>query len=114
MARLFDAPTAELMPAAECTADFDTVCVRIGARPHVDYIAYGKIRKPKKRFQRVGLRLDSGRFAEIAKTDGDEHFTIELQRKGYGFYLREVEEVRHFIQVSETEVKRLDNGLEWL
>ena len=111
---LFDAPTSELMPAAECTADFDEVCARLGASPNVNYIRYDKIKKPPKRYRWVGMKLDSGRFAEIAKTDEDATFTIELQRRGYGFYIRDVDEVRRFIGVGEMEVRRLDNGLKWI
>ena len=114
MTVLFDVPEGLVMPAADCSADFDAVCNRIGTSPTVKYITYSrKLKKPKVRYRCVGLKLDNGRLATLLKMDGDEYFEIWLQRKGYGFYLCDVDEVRRFIQVGEGEVKRLDNGLRW-
>ena len=114
MPTIFEIPDGSVMPAADCSADFDAVCERIGVRPNVNHITFKQFDIPKKRYRWVGLKLDSGRFAMLAKTDGDEGFEINLQREGYGYFLSEVEEVRRFIQVSETEIDRLDNGLKWL
>jgi hypothetical protein len=114
MAIVSDVPDGSVMPAADCTADFDAVCERLGVRPKVDYITYKRFKIPKKRYRWVGLKLDSGRFAVLLKHDGIEEFEIELQRRGYGFYLSEIEEVRKFLKVRKAEIKRLDNGLKWL
>jgi len=115
MTILFEVADGLVMPAADCTADFDTVCKRIGANPTVKRITYSKkLNKPNKTYRVVGLRLSNGRFATLLRMDSEEFFEIWLQRRGYGYYLSDIDEVREFIRVTEHEVKRLDNGLKWL
>jgi hypothetical protein len=110
-----DVPDGLVMPAADCMADFDTVCSRIGARPTVRYVTYSKkLKKPRERYRCVGLKLTNGRFATLLKEDKEKYFEIWLQRKGYGYYLSEVEEVRCFITVEKSDILRLDNTLKWI
>jgi hypothetical protein len=111
----FDVPDGLVMPAADCLADFDAVCGAIQATQHIRYITYSKkLKKPKLRYRCVGIELSNGKFATLLKMDNENYFQIWLQRSGYGFHLDEIEEVRDFMQVSEHEIKRLDNGLSWI
>jgi hypothetical protein len=108
-------PEGLVMPAAYCMADFDEVCARIGAIQVIKYVTYSKkLKKPRERFRCAGLELSSGRFAELLKEDKEKYFEIWLQRKGYGYYLSEVEEVRCFIGVDKSDILRLDNALKWV
>jgi hypothetical protein len=110
-----DVPEGVVMPAAYCTADFDTVCKRISAHPAVHYITYSKrLKKTRKRYRCVGIELDSGRFATLLKEDSDDYFQFWLQRKGYGYYLAEIGEIKEFIGVENGQVVLLDNALIWI
>jgi len=109
-----DIPDGFVAPAAYCLADFDAICSRVCANPGVRYITYSKkLNKPRERYRCAGLKLSNGRFATLLKEDKEKYFEIWLQRKSYGYYLSEVEEVRCFIAVEKSDILRLDNGLKW-
>ena len=115
MTDLFKVPDGAVIAAAECTADFDEICKRLGADPEVRYIVYPRrLRMPKLRYRCIGIKLATARLATLMKTDFDNFFEIWLQRKGYGHYLSDIEEVRQFMGVAEGAINRLDNGLKWL
>lgn len=103
------------MPAADCMADFDAICSRIGACPTVRYITYSKkLKMPKKRYRCIGLKLSNGKLATLLKVDEEQCFQVWLQRKGYGYYLSELDEVRCFLNVEKSHIVRLDNALKWI
>jgi hypothetical protein len=111
----YDVPDGVVMPAAYCLADFDAVCTRIGASPTTRYITYSaKLKKPKKRYRCVSLKLSNGKLATLLKEDEEECFQIWLQRNGYGYFLSEVEEVRCFVKAERSQIVRLDNALKWI
>jgi hypothetical protein len=115
MAILFEVPDGLVMPAANCMADFDSICNRLDVHPAVKYITYSKrLNKPKESYRTLGLKLNNNRLAVLIKMNDEDYFEIWLQRKGYGFYLSDVEEVCEFIQIQKDQVVRLDSGLKWI